>query len=96
MFQLVTPNGNFDSDTDQVNVVGTAQTVLLDDYLEDDILETIEIDVNDNSGSGVSTISAVEAVFEYCGYQGVNGEYGFCTLALFHKTKHRHSVQSDL
>ena len=56
-----------------MKVLGTGETVLLDTYLEDDILESVVIDVTDNSGSGASSLSATEAVFEYCAYQGEDG-----------------------
>ena len=56
-----------------MKVVGTGETVYLDTYLEDDILESVVIDVTDNSGSGASSLSAMEAVFEYCAYQGEDG-----------------------
>ena len=72
-FQLVAPNGDFDSDLQSVKIAGTAESVFLDTYLKDDILESVAIDVTDNSGSGASRISAVEAVFEYCDYQGEDG-----------------------
>ena len=73
IFQLVAPNGDFDSDLQSVNVVGTGESAFLDTYLKDDILESVVIDVTDNTGSGASRISAVEAVFEYCDYQGEDG-----------------------
>ena len=56
-----------------MKIAGTAEPVFLDAYLKDDILESVVIDVTDNSGSGASRISAVEAVFEYCAYRGEDG-----------------------
>ena len=72
-FQLPAPNGDFDSELQSVNVTGTGESVFLNTYLKDDILESVVIDVIDNSGSGTCRISAMEAAFEYCAYQGENG-----------------------
>ena len=78
--QVTLPNSPFDSDSDYVTEVVSGDSVLLDTYLKDDILQSIVLDVTDNSGSaGASNISAMEVVFEYCGYQGEHGIiYFFC------------------
>ena len=47
IFQLVAPNGDFDSDLQSVKISGTAESVFLDTYLKDDILESVVIDVTD-------------------------------------------------
>ena len=83
-FQLPAPNGDFDTDLQSMNVVGTGESVFLNTFLKDDILESVVIDVTDNTGSGESRISAVEAVFEYCAYQGEDGTK-FLNLERFFK-----------
>lgn len=69
---MTSPPGAFDSDANAVTLVGPGTLVDLSTHLDDEILESLDIDVYTDNRKG--ELDAVEAVFEYCAKKGADGE----------------------